>query len=246
MQILKEKGDCHISVTLPRLMLFARGSENFIFADNAYGGGGGGFLAMMGCWNFILKVGGWLAVSSYLSMVTLLNQILSVNNGIQVNNLKLSMTLKATVLTSSTASSPWWTPLSLYILKMKKSEVPVSDDCPLFFKFSLAAASTSTASGPSTNWPINCHICWLQETESHQCTQRNHVVWSYNMPDHIQQKHGGQHVAEIFELEFGISQDERIHLKIEKGQPNHQPVKHGAKRKLNECGNNLWGKKAWN
>jgi hypothetical protein len=134
----------------------------------------------------------------------------------------------------------------LDILKTKKSEVPESDNCPSFFKFSLAATGTSTASGPSTNRPIHCRICRLQEAESRQRTQRNHVVWSYNMPDHIQQKHGGQDVAEDFELEFAISRDERIHLKIEKGQPDRQPVKRGAKRKLNEGGDDLRGKKAQN
>jgi hypothetical protein len=46
------------------------------------------------------------------------------------------------------------------------------------------------------------------------------------MPEHIQSRHAGDDILEEFENEFAISCDERIHLKVEKGQP----VKRGTKR----------------
>ena len=46
------------------------------------------------------------------------------------------------------------------------------------------------------------------------------------MPKHIQSKHAAEDISEDFEREFSISWDEKIHLKVEKGQP----VKQGTKR----------------
>lgn len=47
----------------------------------------------------------------------------------------------------------------------------------------------------------------------------------------LSQKHPGQNIAEEFEKTSTITQDEKIHLKIEKGELDHQPAKCTAKKK---------------
>jgi hypothetical protein len=120
-------------------------------------------------------------------------------------------------------------------------------DCSSFVKFSLTASLTPTLSGPSTNWPIWCRICHLQqpEAESHRQVHDTRVIWSYNMPAHIEEKHAGQEISEDFEKEYVITWDEMIHLKILKGQLDRPPVKRAAKRNAGELEDVPKGKKAW-
>ena len=72
-----------------------------------------------------------------------------------------------------------------------------------------------------------------------------HVIWSYNMPAHIEEKHAGQKRSEDFEKEYVITWDEMIHLKILKGQLDCLPIKHAAKRNAGELEDVPKGKKTW-
>jgi hypothetical protein len=60
------------------------------------------------------------------------------------------------------------------------------------------------------------------------------------MPEHIQSRHASVDILEEFEKEFAISHDERIHLKVDKGQPDRQPVKRGTKRMGGELAEAQW------
>ncbi len=61
--------------------------------------------------------------------------------------------------------------------KGKNTTYGPASSCPYFRKFNLKSSAKPTKSSPSTNRPIECHICKL-------------VCWSYNVRCHFAEAHG--------------------------------------------------------
>ncbi|QRV86510.1 hypothetical protein RhiJN_14528 [Ceratobasidium sp. AG-Ba] len=94
----------------------------------------------------------------------------------------------------------------------RKTLVPDSS-CPYRHKFTLRSAGNSTDTNPSTNRPLECHICKQQAVQNRQI-DNDHVFWSYNMPEHIRTAHPTAAVSleSDFAKSFAISIDERQRL----------------------------------
>src|SRR5580698_9019923 len=86
--------------------------------------------------------------------------------------------------------------LQLSIAKPAKTEIHVLE-CPLKVKFSIKAAQTPTSSGPSTNRPLQCQLCFEQRPHGHTHLGTD-IYWSYNMPAHLEAKHPGIHIPQDF------------------------------------------------
>lgn len=66
----------------------------------------------------------------------------------------------------------------------KNTKYGPSSNCKYFRKFNLKSSTKPTKSSPSTNRPIECHIC-------------KQVFWSYNMRSHFKQMHPNEESPEL-------------------------------------------------
>ncbi len=65
-----------------------------------------------------------------------------------------------------------------------KTYAPFSN-CDYYREFKLKPASTTKASNPSTNRPVQCEVC--KDTDNLE--KSKHVYWSYNIEKHYQAAH---------------------------------------------------------
>ena len=73
--------------------------------------------------------------------------------------------------------------------KGKNTTYGPASSCAYFRKFNLKSSTKPTRSSPSTNRPIECHLC-------------KEVYWSYNVKRHFGEKHADQQPPELItELE---------------------------------------------
>ncbi|TFY82904.1 hypothetical protein EWM64_g1119 [Hericium alpestre] len=107
--------------------------------------------------------------------------------------------------------------------------IPVSQDCPYYYKFAMKVAEKTTKSGPSTNRPITCPLC----TDSTRCSgniDSSHVVWTYNLPKHLAEKHlkaSEDHITDILK-QYEVIENELVNLGLQK--PKSKQCAEGEKR----------------
>lgn len=99
--------------------------------------------------------------------------------------------------------------------KPNRTVVPASE-CPQFYKLSITAAATSTASGPSTNRPISCLLCQAADPAKRGAELR-HVHWSYNIAQHIAIAHPNKTVSDEFKRSYEVTQEEKERLGFKGG-----------------------------
>lgn len=97
----------------------------------------------------------------------------------------------------------------------------------------MAAAATSTATGPSTNRPLSCVLCQETEGTKKRGVALRHVHWSYNMPFHIETEHANKLIPESFKKEYTVTEEElgNLGISVKKQPPKAQEKK---KRKAAE------------
>ncbi|KAG8941622.1 hypothetical protein FRC04_004142 [Tulasnella sp. 424] len=104
---------------------------------------------------------------------------------------------------------------SIRLEKPNRTVVPALE-CPQFYKLSITAAATLTASSPSTNRPISCLLCQAANPAKHGA-ELQHVHWSYNIAQHIAIAHPNKTVSEEFKRSYEVTQEEKERLGFKGG-----------------------------